>query len=233
MKNRRLIDSFNNAANGLINSFKTERNIKIHIAAAVLVLILSMFYDITRVEFMIICMTIALVLICELFNTAIEVLVDTLISVYHPKAKIVKDTAAAAVFLSALMSLAVAYFIFFNRVSVSMETGILRLRHTPIHITVTAVAVTLLAVIIIKALTKKGTPFRGGMPSGHSALAISLATAVALWTDNAVITILVLAVSLLVIQSRFEARFHTIMELAAGALLGFSVTLLLFQLLYR
>ncbi|NTV91260.1 MAG: diacylglycerol kinase, partial [Clostridiales bacterium] len=191
MKNRTLLDSFNNAANGMIHAFRTERNIKIHLAAAVIVLGLSMFYDITRTEFMIVCMTIAIVIICELFNTSIEVLVDTLIGVYHPKAKIIKDTAAAAVFLSALMSLAVAYFIFFDRVSTSLESGIQRVRNTPMHITVIAVVVTMLAVVLIKAFTKSGTAFSGGMPSGHAALSIALTTAIALWTENTSITIIV------------------------------------------
>ena len=94
MKNRSLIESFNNAINGIISALKTERNMKIHLAAAVLVLILSLFYDLSRIEFIIVCFTIALVIICELFNTAIEVIIDTIIGIYHPKAKVVKDTAA-------------------------------------------------------------------------------------------------------------------------------------------
>ncbi|HPZ04707.1 MAG TPA: diacylglycerol kinase, partial [Clostridiales bacterium] len=61
MKNRSLIDSFNNALNGIISTFRSERNMKIHIAAAVLVLVLSLFYDLTRLEFIIVCIAIALV----------------------------------------------------------------------------------------------------------------------------------------------------------------------------
>jgi len=233
MKNKTLIDSFNNAADGLWYSIKTERNIRIHIVAAFAVLILSMFYNIGNTEFLIVCVTIALVIICELFNTAIEVLTDTLIDIKHPKVKVVKDISAAAVFLSAVLSLIVAYFVFFDKVSVSLESIILRLRNAPIHITAIAVVVTFMSVFVIKAYSKKGTTFSGGMPSGHSALAISVTTAVALWTDNAVITILFLLVSLLVIQSRYEGKLHTLLELIVGAFLGFSITLLIFQLLYK
>jgi diacylglycerol kinase (ATP) len=229
MKNRTLIDSFNNAMHGIIAAVKSERNMKIHLAAAVLVLIMSLFYDLTRTEFLIICITIALVLICELFNTAIEVIIDTLIGIYHPKAKVVKDTAAAAVFVSALMSVVVAYVIFFDRVSTSLETGIVRIKQTPMHITIIAIALTMAAVLILKTVFKKGTPFSGGMPSGHSAVAFSAATAVALYSNNAGITILFIIVALLVVQSRLEGKIHNAIELIAGAVIGFLVTLLIFQ----
>jgi diacylglycerol kinase (ATP) len=233
MKNKKLIDSFNNAINGIIFAARSERNMKIHLTGATLVLILSLFYDLTRVEFLIICMTIAIVIICELFNTAIEVVIDTLIGIYHPKAKIVKDTAAGAVFFAAGLSILVAYFIFFDRVSTSLGIGIIRIKQTPTHLTVIAIILTMLVVLLMKAFIKKGTFFSGGMPSGHSAVAFSATTAVALWTNNVNVTILFLIVSFLVVQSRLEGKIHTIIELLAGAVVGFSVTLLLFQLFYR
>jgi len=229
MKNKNLIESFNNAINGIVSTVRTERNMKLHIVAAALILILSLFYDLTRNEFMIICITIAIVIICELFNTAIEVIIDTLIGVYHPKAKVVKDTAAGAVFISAILSILVAYFIFFDRVSTSLEIGIIRIKQTPMHITVIALILTMMVVLLLKSFFKKGTPFSGGMPSGHSAIAFSATTAAALWTNNINITILFLIVALLVVQSRLEGKIHTVIELIAGAVIGFAVTLLLFQ----
>ena len=84
MKNKNLIESFNNAINGVIYAIKAERNMKIHISAAALILLLSLFYDLTRTELLLVCLTIVMVLICELFNTAMEVLVDTIIEIYHP-----------------------------------------------------------------------------------------------------------------------------------------------------
>ncbi len=233
MKNRNLIDSFNNAVNGILSAVRSERNMKIHISAAALVLILSLFYDLTRAEFLIVCITIAIVIICELFNTAIEVIIDTLIDIYHPKAKVVKDTAAGAVFIASVLSVLVGYFIFFDRVSTSLEIGIVRIKQAPMHLTVIAIILTLLLVLLLKAFFKKGTPFSGGMPSGHSAIAFSAVTAVALWTNNVNITILFLIVALLVVQSRLEGKIHTVIELIAGAVIGFSVTLLLFQAFFK
>lgn len=233
MKNKNLIESFNNAISGIIYAIKKERNMKVHITVAVLVMLMSLFYDLTRTEFLIICLTIAIVLICELFNTAVEIFVDTIIDVYHPKAKLVKDTAAGAVLVASFASLIVAYFIFFDRISTSLAIGIVRIRQSPVHITIIALIITIILVLALKAGFKKGTPMSGGMPSGHSAIAFSVVTALALWTDNASITVLALVVALLVVQSRLEARIHSFVELLAGALIGFSITLLLFQIFYR
>lgn len=233
MKNRNLIESFNNAINGIIYTIKKERNMKVHITIAIIVMLLSLFYDLTRTEFLIICITIAFVLICELFNTAIEIFVDTIIDIYHPKAKLVKDTAAGAVLVAAFVSLIVAYFIFFDRLSTSLAIGIVRIRQSPIHITIIALIITIILVLVLKASIKKGTPMSGGMPSGHSAIAFSIVTALALWTNNTNVTVLGLVVALLVIQSRLEAKIHSFLELLAGAGIGFFVTLLLFQLFYR
>lgn len=233
MKNKKLVDSFNNAINGIISTVRSERNMKLHITTAALVLLLSLFYDLTRIEFMIVCITIAIVIICELFNTSIEVVIDTLIGIYHPKAKVVKDTAAGAVLIAALLSVMVAYFIFFDRVSTSLEIGIIRIKQGSMHITVIAIILTMLVVLLLKSFFKKGTPFSGGMPSGHSAIAFSATTVVAIWTNNVNVTILFLIVSLLVVQSRLEGKIHTVIELLVGAVIGFSVTLLLFQAFFR
>jgi len=233
MKNKNLIQSFNNAVSGIVYTIKTERNMKIHIAAAAIVLVLSAFYNLTRIEFLILCVTIAIVIICELFNTAIEVVVDIIVDIYHPKAKIIKDVAAGAVFISAALSVIVGYFIFFDRISTSMEMGIIKIRQSPIHVTAIALAITVIAVLSLKAANGKGTPFRGGMPSGHAAVAFSITTAVAFWTNDARITVLCLFISFLVIQSRVEGKIHSVLESVGGAVLGFLVTLLLFQLFYK
>ncbi|MCX7923513.1 MAG: diacylglycerol kinase [Clostridia bacterium] len=232
MKNKNLIDSFNNAISGIVYAIKNERNIKIHVTAAIAILILSLFYELTKIEFLIVCLTIGAVIVCELFNTAIEVMVDIIVDVYHPKAKIVKDVAAGAVLISAFVSLIVAYFIFFDKISVSLENGIDKIKYSPMHITIISLVITLILVLILKARLKKGTPFQGGMPSGHAAIAFSITTAVALWTDSIKITILFLVISLLVVQSRLEGKIHNIYELSAGAVLGALVTLLLFQMFY-
>lgn len=114
MKNRNLIDSFNNAINGIICAIKSERNMKIHICTAIVVFIMSIFFDLTKAEFLIVCISVAMVIVSELFNTAIEELVNMITTGYHPKVKIIKDVSAGAVLVSAFFAVIVGYFVFLN-----------------------------------------------------------------------------------------------------------------------
>lgn len=104
-----------------------------------------------------------------------------------------------------------------------------RIRQYPMHITIIALIVTVSVVLVLKAVTGKGTPLRGGLPSGHAAIASAITTAVALWSINSKITLLCIVLSLLVIQSRLEAKIHNFIEVFIGAVIGFLITLLLFQ----
>jgi diacylglycerol kinase (ATP) len=233
MKNRNLIDSFNNAINGIIYTIKNERNIKIHITAAIVILILSLFYKLSRIDFLVVCISIGFVIVCELFNTAMEVMVDIIVDVYHPKAKVVKDVAAGAVLVSAFVSIIVGYFIFFDRVASDLEIGIKRVGQSPIHITVIALIITIILVLTLKAYFGKGSPLKGGMPSGHSAIAFSLSTSIVMLTKDAKISVICMFIALLVAQSRLEAKIHTIIEVIAGGVFGILITVLLFQVFYR
>ncbi|MDP4180946.1 MAG: diacylglycerol kinase family protein [Bacillota bacterium] len=116
MKNKNILMSFLNAFNGIIIAVKSERNIKIHIVCACLVFILSLHYKISRTEFAIIFLTISLVIVAEFINTAIEAVVDLVTSAYSQKARIAKDVAAGAVWISAFFAVIVGFIIFFDRV---------------------------------------------------------------------------------------------------------------------
>lgn len=230
MKNRNLLDSFNNAIEGILYAIKNEKNMRFHIVSAVIVLLAGCFFNLTRIEFLIICLTVAMVIICELFNTAVEGIVNVIVDVYHPKAKIIKDVAAGGVLVSSFAAVLVGFFIFFDKLSLGIEMGIHKIRQSNMYLTVTALLITIIMVLAIKAFFKKGTPFKGGMPSGHAAIAFSITTAISLWTYDAKIAFLCLMMSLLVMQSRLQAKIHSLYELAAGAFLGFLVTTLIFQI---
>lgn len=129
MKNKNLFESFKNAFYGIGHTIKSERNMKIHVFSTVAILLFSLFFKLSGIEFAIVCITVSLVLICELFNTAVEALVDIIVDGYHPKARIVKDVAAGAVLVAALLSVAVAYIIFFDRVIALIETVAPGIKH--------------------------------------------------------------------------------------------------------
>ncbi|NLD50045.1 MAG: phosphatase PAP2 family protein, partial [Clostridiaceae bacterium] len=179
-------------------------------------------------EFIVVCLTVALIIVCELFNTAIEEIMNMVTTGYHPKVKIIKDVSAGAVLVSAFFSVIIGYFVFFEEVSDYLETGIIRIKRYPMHIAIIAIVLAIFAVLVLKAFSGKGTPLKGGMPSGHAAIASTITTTVALWSINTKITILCIILSVLVIQSRIEAGIHTFFEVFIGSVVGFVLTLILF-----
>jgi len=67
------------------------------------------------IEFILLIISISIVIICEMINTAIETTIDLITKEYHPLARIAKNVAAGSVLISALMSIVVGCIIFFNR----------------------------------------------------------------------------------------------------------------------
>lgn len=104
--------SFKYALDGLRIAFQDETNFRLQIIIAFLALLLSLYFDISKVELIIIVVLIGLVLSLELINKAIEEIIDSFTEAEHPKAKLAKDVSAAAVLIAAILS-AVAGFIIF------------------------------------------------------------------------------------------------------------------------
>lgn len=109
---RSLKKSFLFAIRGLIYCIKNERNMRIHIVVAANVILFSIFFDLTRIEYALLFLIIGLVLLCETINTAIEALVNLGAPSYHSLARIAKDVAAGAVLLVSVISVAVAIVLF-------------------------------------------------------------------------------------------------------------------------
>ncbi|AZR73153.1 diacylglycerol kinase [Anoxybacter fermentans] len=231
MEVRKLIDSFNYAITGLIYALRTQRNMRIHFILALIALFLSILFDVSKVELLILFFTISLVIITEMINTAVEAVVDLYTRRYHPLARIAKNVAAGAVLFAAINAIIVGYLIFVDDLTPVTLYLFNRIRQSPTHLTFVSLVVTIFVVILGKSWKGKGTPLRGGMPSGHSAIAFSLATAIALMSDNALIASLVLLMAFLVAQSRVESGIHSIFEVVTGGLIGILVTVLIFQFL--
>lgn len=114
MKKRSWGDVFRNAMEGLIESFLTQRNLRVHAACALLAVVAGLFFHISQVDWMFICVAIAGVMITELLNTAVERVVDLASPEFHLLAKSAKDTAAGAVLLAAVFAVIIAMFVFWE-----------------------------------------------------------------------------------------------------------------------
>lgn len=112
----RFFKSFSFAANGLKQTFKSEQNFKVQLAAAVLTLLAGWHFEVSLSEWIALVFCIGAVLAAELFNTALEVLVNLISPGFNQKAGLVKDIAAAAVLVIALMSLTVGLIIFVPKI---------------------------------------------------------------------------------------------------------------------
>ena len=115
-KNPNFFKALKNALREIGTVSKKERNIKIQLVAALLVLIVGIMFKISYIEWGILTITIFLVLITETLNTAIEKTVDMITKEYSEEAKVVKDISAGAVLFSAIASVIVGIIIFLPKI---------------------------------------------------------------------------------------------------------------------
>lgn len=233
VQERRFVESFNAALEGFIYVLKTERNMRVHFLIAIFFLLLGIVLGFSYIETAVLCVTIVLVLAAEMFNTAVELTVDMIKSEFHPVARLIKDVSAGAVLLTAINAGIVGYILFIRRIPFDIQDTMARIRQTPWHATFIAIILVLGATVFGKIIFQKGTPLRGGMPSGHAAIAFSMWTMISFFTSNSIVIILSFVMAFLIARHRIKDAVHTIWEVIAGAVLGILTTTLVFQLFYR
>jgi len=106
------INSFAHAFNGLFFTLRNEKNSWIHLFLTVIVILAGFYFNISRIEWIIIVISTALVWMAELINTSLEKIVDLITIEKNSSAKLAKDVAAAAVLVSAFMAVLVGLIIF-------------------------------------------------------------------------------------------------------------------------
>ena len=228
-----IIESFNYAFEGIIHVLRTQRNMRIHFLVAVVVLVAALATNVSRLELIALLLAIAFVLIAEMINTAIEGAIDVATTSFDPMAKLAKDIAAGSVLIATINALAIGYLVFSSEVGARSSSVLDRLREAPAKLTLIALVVVIFIVIATKAISGRGTPLRGGLPSGHAAVAFAawMATTYVLSAGEHrfLVSTLTFIMALLVAQTRVESGVHSALEATYGALLGSLVTLVLFQ----
>src|SRR5215217_9146084 len=168
---QRVTRSFNHAYRGLVYAVRTQRNMRFHVVAAAVVLVLSLLVGVSKLELAILVLVIMAVFVTEMLNTALEFTVDLATREYRPLAKLAKDVSAGAVLVSSVGAVLVGYLILVDNLGpLSLET-LDTIRRQPAHLTLVALAVVVLLVLLGKALTHSPGSLAGGMPSGHAAVA--------------------------------------------------------------
>jgi diacylglycerol kinase (ATP) len=229
-----IFESFNYAIEGVVHVLRTQRNMRIHFGIAVAVLATAGAVGVSKIELIALLLAIAFVLIAEMINSALEGAIDVATTSFDPMAKLAKDIAAGAVLIASVNAVAIGYLVFAGKAADKTARVLDRLRDAPAEITVIALVLTVIVVIATKAWTGKGTPLRGGLPSGHAAIGFAgwmASTYIVNDSHRFLISALTFIMAVLVAQTRVESGVHSTLEVAYGGALGALVTLVAFQLL--
>jgi diacylglycerol kinase (ATP) len=197
------------------------------------VLVAALWTGVDKVELIALLLAISFVLIAEMINSALEAGIDVATTSFDPLAKLAKDIAAGAVLIATVNAVAIGYLVFSDQIVDRSSRLIDRLRDAPAELTLIALVLTIIVVISIKAYTGRGTPLRGGLPSGHAAIAfggwMAITNVVGDSTHWFLISSLAFLMALLVAQTRVESGVHSLLEVAYGAVLGALAVLVIFQ----
>lgn len=228
----RFIDSLGYAIEGILHAARSQRHIRYHLFATLILLLSCFALGINREDFIILTVMATLVLFAEMINSAIEEIVNIISPKKNTNARIIKDMAAGAVLMISGVALIVAYYLIVPYVRFYIKNGVSIAKHTGPDIATGSIIIVLILVIVIKAYTGKGHPLRGGMPSGHSAVAFSVWVAFSYTLRNFPLSIILFIVALVVAISRVKTKIHTVSEVIVGGLVGIGVTFLLYAVFY-
>lgn len=190
----------------------------------------SLFYDITKIELIILSLTIILVVFAELINTAIEVAIDATTNYYHPLVKIAKNISAGAVLLTSLNAIFIGYLIFWDKINNFSFGVITKIKQSNPYMAFVILVMVVIITVITKAIYGEGTPLRGGMPSGHSTISFSIATIISFITNEPIIIGLSFMMAIIVAQSRVDTGVHSLKEVVVGAILGTVLTIIILKI---
>ncbi len=225
--------SFGHAWEGVTFCFETQQHMRVHFTLVILVLLTAWTLGIEGAQFLHLVAAMAIVLIAEMFNTALEATIELVVQDYDPRAKVAKDIAAGAVLISAIYAITVAILVFSSAPRVAAV--FLNLPEPPpvpeldaVQLAITGCVLLGIFITWVKRATGRGTFARGGVMSGHSALGFLCAVAIMVLTHSLAIMLLALALAGMLLQSRVQARIHSLPEALLGALAGALVSLMLF-----
>ena len=213
--------AFHYAFQGILYATRTQPNMRVHLVAAALALVATLYLRLDRAYVALIVLAIALVLAAELINTAIESVVDLMTVAHHPLAKIAKDAAAGAVLIVSVAAFIIAYLAFYEGVTAAGAQVSAAVAAVPRNLAFVVLAIVGIGTVFVKALAgRRGSTLQGGAISGHAALAFAGATLIATLGHSLLVALLAYFLAYLVSQSRVEGGIHSVREVVAGGVLG-------------
>ena len=231
MATKDIVGPFRIAFGGIVHTFRTQRHLRVFLYVTLIVLLGAILLKMRTREILVLLFMVTLVLVAEMFNSAIEAVVDLVSPSYNPLAKFAKDISAGAVLVTSIMAIIVGAMIAigddqWERFRVNLTTHEMGV---PVALRlILGLGLVGIVVIIGKGLGKRGQLFRGGLISGHAAIGFFLATSTIFLVNSVLVSAIAIILASLVAQSRWEAKFHSVFELTMGATAGAVLGVLLF-----
>ena len=206
---------------------------RFHFFTLVAVLLAGLLLNLDNRDMLVLVFAVTLVIVAEMFNTAIEAVVDMITENYNPAAKTAKDVAAGAVLLAAVNAVIAGVLIFFGQKRLTDIQNKVLANASPDVASVIVMGIVLLTLVVImsKLLSKTGTPWHGGIISGHSAIGFLLAMTIFFTAQNTAVAFLAILLAILVAQSRVEAGVHSLREVVLGAVLAILLTSMVYKVM--
>ena len=227
--------SFQHAYQGIVSAVRTQRNLRFHLFAAIGVLVAGLLLGVSELEMAVLVLTICFIFVVEMLNTALEFVVDLVTKEYHPLAKLAKDVSAGAVLVSSAGAVLVGLLVLADDLGPLFTGALGSVRRLPGELTLVSLGVVVLAVVLVKALTRSPGSFYWGMPSGHAAVAfagwVATSFTAAGGRYGGIVSLISLLMALLVCQSRVEGGVQSLYQVASGAVIGSLAAVAIFQLL--
>jgi diacylglycerol kinase (ATP) len=220
--------SANNAVEGILAVLKRERHLRFHLFSVFFILLLSFILGLDRIELIIIILVSLPVIVFEMFNSAIESIVDLVTRQKNPLAGMVKDIAAGAVLVSAVAALVVGFLIFYPHLARVFREGFMIARHPVQDIGALSIIMVSILIVSLKSISR-GTGFLSKVfPSGRAAFSFSIFITLAYSISNLLVLCVGFLVATLLSMSRMKGGKHKFVDILTGAVIGALTSFVLF-----
>lgn len=231
IKNKNFFTAIGHAIDGVICAFKTERNLRIDYIIGLFVLITSLFFDFSKTEFACLCLTIGFVIFSEMINSTVEYVVDLITDKYDERAKAAKDIAAGGVFVSALVAVVVAYFLFVDKIYLAANTVLSTILNSKLYILFTIMFASIILVVILKGMFSRKKTFIVSYPSARVTLAFAMTTYVYIVTKSMFVGGVSFILSIIIAQIKIENEKNGLIYIVFSGLLGVLLVLIIYQII--
>lgn len=228
---KKIIESLNATFEIMVELIKSERSLQVQFSISLLLLLLSLVFNFSRIDTMILTIIITVNIAVQLVVVSIKKIVDRVYANNEKMADIIKTMVSGSTFVMICGSIFIGYLLFFNNLAFNPYATIDKIRGRETHLVFLSLAVSIIVAVFLKTKTNTGRPFQGGYASGHSAIAFSIATVITIINEKILTGLLAYMLAFLVAESRVENKIHTIRETVVGGILGTVVTIFMFKIL--